>query len=140
MSIFPAPSEERRCELLVTFTTAIKTCEEDWSICLEPITDNGGHQLPLCKHFYHYQCLLTWTEQNSTCPMCRQEMFVPAKPERKWAVPFDTGDLIISEAVYQQWRESEGGEEEVRNFKEISEEEIVVGELEFGSRGEVGWW
>jgi hypothetical protein len=72
--------------------------------------------------------------------MCRQEMFVPAKPERKWAVPFDTGDLIISEAVYQQWKESEGGEEEVKAFKEISEEEIIVGEPEFGSRREVGWW
>jgi len=72
--------------------------------------------------------------------MCRQEMFVPPKPERKWAVPFHTGDLIISEAVYQLWKGSEGSKEEVKDLEEFSEEEIVVGEPEFGLTREVGWW
>jgi hypothetical protein len=67
-------------------------------------------------------------------------MFVPPKPERKWAVPFHTGDLIISGAVYQLWKESEESGEEVKDLKEFSEEEIVVGELEFGRTREVGWW
>jgi hypothetical protein len=48
-------------------------------------------------------------------------MFVAKKTERQWAVPFHTSDFIVSEVVYQQWKGSDEGEEEVKEFDEFVE-------------------
>jgi hypothetical protein len=114
-------TSEERCELVAAYTTTPKTCGEDCSICLGPMQDNSALEVSHCKHMYHHMCLLTWTEQSSTCPMCRQQMFVAKKTERQWAVPFHTSDFIVSEVVYQQWKGSDEGEEEVKEFDEFVE-------------------
>jgi hypothetical protein len=41
--------------------------------------------------------------------------------------------------MYQQWIESEGGEEDVEEFKEFVSEDTVWNAPEY-VREEVGWW
>jgi hypothetical protein len=64
-------------------------------------------------------------------------MFVPKKTERQWAVPFHTSDFIISNSVYQQWKGSDEGEEEVKGFEEF----VELG-MEWNAPTErmVTWW
>jgi hypothetical protein len=31
---------------------------------------------PVCQHVFHEECLLLWLNRKSSCPYCRQELFV----------------------------------------------------------------
>ena len=42
----------------------------DCPICYEKVT-KGTSTITSCKHTFHRICLQRWTEENSTCPMCR---------------------------------------------------------------------
>ena len=58
---------------------------QECPICLEPINSNYVInnnildkknrnyiiQLSKCKHIFHYKCITTWFEKESTCPLCR---------------------------------------------------------------------
>jgi len=57
---------------------------QECPICLEPISNyvinknildkknkNYIIQLSKCKHKFHYKCITTWFEKESTCPLCR---------------------------------------------------------------------
>ncbi len=41
----------------------------DCSICLENIEENPIHFC--CKQNYHFHCIKQWTDQQLTCPICR---------------------------------------------------------------------
>ena len=49
---------------------------EECMICLEELSTG----LPLgiirspCSHFYHYNCILTWIQRSSSCPICRSHI------------------------------------------------------------------
>lgn len=43
------------------------------SICLEEDKNNEWCSL-VCKHTYHISCINKWLYENSTCPLCRQEV------------------------------------------------------------------
>ncbi|XP_078177483.1 RING-H2 finger protein ATL64-like [Carex rostrata] len=34
-------------------------------------------ELPICKHLFHENCLSTWLQSNSTCPLCRSNIHPP---------------------------------------------------------------
>lgn len=41
-------------------------------MCLSEIEDGErGRVLPNCKHAFHIECIDTWFESNSNCPLCR---------------------------------------------------------------------
>jgi len=42
-------------------------------ICYEKIT-KGTSTITSCKHVFHRGCLQRWTEEKSTCPMCRENI------------------------------------------------------------------
>ena len=42
----------------------------DCPICYEKVT-KGTSTITSCKHIFHRRCLQRWTDENSTCPMCR---------------------------------------------------------------------
>lgn len=51
--------------------------ETECPICLEKIspTDKSFTLTDPCNHFYHYDCILSWTKLSaSTCPQCRTEL------------------------------------------------------------------
>ncbi|KAJ4809734.1 RING-H2 finger protein ATL32 [Rhynchospora pubera] len=37
-------------------------------------------QLPVCKHFFHIECIDKWLRLHSTCPMCRSTVLADAAP------------------------------------------------------------
>jgi hypothetical protein len=45
----------------------------DCPICYEKVT-KGTSTITRCKHVFHRRCLQRWTEENSTCPMCRENI------------------------------------------------------------------
>ena len=49
--------------------------EEDCSICLRPLDDDGVVlHLKICQHKFHPQCLLRWSLTRFNCPMCRRTL------------------------------------------------------------------
>ena len=54
--------------------------EEDYacSVCLESYSGDPCEVmvafLPKCKHYFHFNCLWTWLDTHSTCPICRKEI------------------------------------------------------------------
>ncbi len=47
-------------------------CEEQCSICLEDVCEDG-YQTG-CNHHFHRHCLHSWVNINTTCPNCRQNI------------------------------------------------------------------
>ncbi|XP_057870970.2 E3 ubiquitin-protein ligase RHF2A isoform X1 [Cryptomeria japonica] len=45
-------------------------CDDACSICLEAFTDNDPATVTSCKHEYHLQCILEWSQRSKECPMC----------------------------------------------------------------------
>tara|TARA_B110001450_G_scaffold239943_1_gene248227 strand:+ start:887 stop:1426 length:540 start_codon:yes stop_codon:yes gene_type:complete len=44
---------------------------EECSVCLGP-ADSSTVSLPGCGHSFHLPCILTWTQRDSRCPVCRR--------------------------------------------------------------------
>ena len=47
--------------------------KEQCPICYENISPKSKTTTS-CKHVFHHACLERWTEENSTCPLCRHEI------------------------------------------------------------------
>ncbi|XP_038720027.1 E3 ubiquitin-protein ligase RHF1A-like [Tripterygium wilfordii] len=58
------------------------------SICLDPFTDQDPATVTSCKHEYHLQCILEWSQRSRECPNCWQLFFLkdPASQELLAAV------------------------------------------------------
>ncbi|OAY27902.1 E3 ubiquitin-protein ligase RHF1A isoform X1 [Manihot esculenta] len=46
--------------------------EDACSICLEPFTAQDPSTVTSCKHEYHLQCILEWSQRRKECPICWQ--------------------------------------------------------------------
>ena len=54
--------------------------DQDCAICLLPYSPSQPPVcLDLCGHIYHRECILTWLDTHSTCPMCRTNLFQRTK-------------------------------------------------------------
>ncbi|XP_057845131.2 E3 ubiquitin-protein ligase RHF2A [Cryptomeria japonica] len=49
-----------------------EACEDACSICLDPFSHNDPSTVTTCKHEYHLQCILDWSQRSRQCPMCWQ--------------------------------------------------------------------
>ncbi|KAL4574099.1 hypothetical protein LXL04_020923 [Taraxacum kok-saghyz] len=48
------------------------------AVCLCEFTKKDNLRLlPLCSHAFHIHCIDTWLLSNSTCPLCRGNLFTP---------------------------------------------------------------
>ncbi|XP_047330600.1 RING-H2 finger protein ATL46-like [Impatiens glandulifera] len=48
----------------------------DCAVCLCEFSDRDKLRLlPLCSHAFHIDCIDTWLQSNSTCPLCRGNLF-----------------------------------------------------------------
>ena len=72
--------KEPKVEVVELFEIVIhppKVIDEDCSICLETMKDNGHIGVLSCGHKFHARCIKTWTNDNNTCPLCRRETSFP---------------------------------------------------------------
>jgi hypothetical protein len=51
---------------------------ESCSICTEDLPSNT--RPTKCGHYMHEKCLKTWLKNNSTCPMCREQLKLKKQP------------------------------------------------------------
>ncbi|KAJ4902477.1 RING-H2 finger protein ATL46 [Raphanus sativus] len=50
----------------------------DCAVCLCEFTEKDKLRLlPMCSHAFHLNCIDTWLQSNSTCPLCRGTLFSP---------------------------------------------------------------
>ncbi|CAK9868516.1 unnamed protein product [Sphagnum jensenii] len=49
-------------------------CDDACSICLESFCDDDPATVTNCKHEYHLQCILEWSQRSKECPMCWQPL------------------------------------------------------------------
>ncbi|XVE81549.1 hypothetical protein DITRI_Ditri15bG0073800 [Diplodiscus trichospermus] len=50
--------------------------EDGCSICLEPFTIQDPATVTSCRHEYHLQCILEWSQRSKECPICWQLFFL----------------------------------------------------------------
>ena len=50
-------------------------------ICREEMVYPNARKLP-CGHIFHFDCLRSWLEENTTCPTCRNPVEIDATPNR----------------------------------------------------------
>jgi hypothetical protein len=56
----------------------IRTCP----ICFNILSDDQKMKKELtCKHSFCQDCYIKWTNQHTTCPICRREILPDADPE-----------------------------------------------------------
>ncbi|KAJ4722395.1 putative E3 ubiquitin-protein ligase RHF2A [Melia azedarach] len=57
--------------------------EDACSICLEPFSTDDPGTVTSCKHEYHLQCILEWSQRSKECPICWQQFVLkdPASQE-----------------------------------------------------------
>ncbi|XP_057489137.1 E3 ubiquitin-protein ligase RHF1A-like [Actinidia eriantha] len=62
--------------------------EDACSICLEPFSSEDPSTVTNCKHEYHLQCILEWSQRSKECPICWQLLVLkdPASQELLAAV------------------------------------------------------
>ncbi len=60
-----------------TLKIASKSCSnEQCSICLNTYTIPEKIRTLNCGHSFHKRCIDKWLNQNQSCPICRQNIFV----------------------------------------------------------------
>ncbi|XP_015089599.1 E3 ubiquitin-protein ligase RHF1A-like [Solanum pennellii] len=51
-------------------TVVDDSIEDACSICLEPFNSDDPPAVTDCKHEYHLQCILEWSQRSKECPIC----------------------------------------------------------------------
>jgi len=54
----------------------MEECIGDCAVCYTQLLPHANHAFTECGHLFCIKCLLTWHEQSSTCPMCREKLYV----------------------------------------------------------------
>ncbi|CAH2079265.1 unnamed protein product [Thlaspi arvense] len=61
------------------FVASDDDTDDACSICLEPFTPQDPSTVTSCKHEYHLQCIIEWSQRSKECPICWQ-LFVLKDP------------------------------------------------------------
>lgn len=58
---------------------------DDCAVCYEKVSESTGHCTLSCKHSFHIACLTRWSNENPSCPMCRNPLGVTEAPAKQLA-------------------------------------------------------
>ena len=58
---------------------------DDCAVCYEKVSESTGHCTLSCKHSFHIACLTRWTNENPSCPMCRNPLGATEAPAKQRA-------------------------------------------------------
>jgi len=75
----------------VSFIADDDDLDDACSICLEPFNSDDPPAVTYCKHEYHLQCILEWSQRSKECPICWQLLVLkdPASQELLDAVEIE---------------------------------------------------
>ncbi|KAL5701773.1 RING-type E3 ubiquitin transferase [Ranunculus cassubicifolius] len=57
-------------EMATDFDYSVEEEDDACSICLEPFSCSDPSAVTSCKHEYHLQCILEWSQRSKECPIC----------------------------------------------------------------------
>lgn len=72
--------------------------KEQCPICYENISPKSKTTTS-CKHVFHRACLDRWTEENSTCPICRHEITLKKRREISIISTVNPDDIPVWEML-----------------------------------------
>ncbi|OVA05758.1 zinc finger protein [Macleaya cordata] len=88
--------------------------EDACSICFEPFSSVDPSAVTKCKHEYHLQCILEWSQRSKECPICWQLLVLK-----------DPGSQELLAAVeIERNSRSRHGSSNLSTFRRISYEDI----------------
>ena len=58
---------------------------DDCAVCYEKVSESTGHCTLSCKHSFHIACLTRWSNENPSCPMCRNPLGATEAPAKQRA-------------------------------------------------------
>lgn len=59
---------------------------DDCAVCYEKVSESTGHCTLSCKHSFHIACLTRWSNENPSCPMCRNPLGATEAPAKQLAI------------------------------------------------------
>ena len=59
---------------------------DDCAVCYEKVSESTGHCTLSCKHSFHIACLTRWSNENPSCPMCRNPLGATEAPAKQRAI------------------------------------------------------
>ncbi|KAL5714544.1 RING-type E3 ubiquitin transferase [Ranunculus cassubicifolius] len=82
------------------------------SVCLNRFEPNEVLRLlPKCKHAFHVECVDTWLDAHSTCPLCRYRV--------------DPEDVLLVEEIHKEETHRKSVEEAIRLSTEFKSDEFT---------------
>ncbi|XP_019059354.1 PREDICTED: RING-H2 finger protein ATL46 isoform X3 [Tarenaya hassleriana] len=95
----------------------------DCAVCLCEFSEKDKLRLlPMCSHAFHINCIDTWLQSNSTCPLCRGTLFTPGFSMENPIFDFDD----IREDEECVIRNGENGSQKTVEIQEIVVEKGVL--------------
>lgn len=92
----------------------------DCAVCLCEFSEKDKLRLlPMCSHAFHLNCIDTWLQSNSTCPLCRGTLFSPGFSMENPMFDFD--DIREDEECV-----TENGSQKTMEIQEIVVEKGVL--------------
>jgi E3 ubiquitin-protein ligase RHF len=112
-------------------------CDDACSICLESFCDDDPATVTSCKHEYHLQCILEWSQRSKECPMCLQPLSLkdPDSQELLKAVGRERAvrrNKIQASHIYQR---SPVEEYEFDRFASYGDEDFIMQHLAAAAMG-----
>jgi hypothetical protein len=79
--------------------------EENCSICIASFSEEKVLKLP-CGHKFHSQCIRDWNQANSSCPVCRADIY----PREQMPDEIEEADIYPRE--HEEIEEADGSGDE----------------------------
>ncbi|XVF63190.1 hypothetical protein PTKIN_Ptkin09bG0068200 [Pterospermum kingtungense] len=109
--------------------------EDGCSICLEPFTVQDPATVTSCRHEYHLQCILEWSQRSKECPICWQ-LFVlkdPASQELLDAVRIERNcrskNISVVHTDLHHFHDGSGVEEDASHSDDSDFDERILQHL-----------
>lgn len=64
--------------------------EDGCIICLEPFSSSDPPTVTKCKHEYHLQCILEWSQRSQECPICSRQVVLTEPASQELLVAVET--------------------------------------------------
>ncbi|CAK9270094.1 unnamed protein product [Sphagnum jensenii] len=102
-------------------------CDDACSICLESFCDEDPATVTNCRHEYHLQCILEWSQRSKECPMCWQALSLKDP---------DSQDLLAAVADERALRRNKVRVSSIHQRSSVEESEFHQVILLFSSYGD----
>ncbi|XP_062520930.1 RING finger protein 122-like [Corticium candelabrum] len=67
------------------YSSSKKRCaNETCPVCLEEFQNKEWLQVCHCRHAYHKQCISSWLERSTYCPICKAQVRPPTSNEQSY--------------------------------------------------------